>query len=127
VVLLIVVAAVVGSAIGVSLGLRQGGPLANPSAANGRPTIVLVTAVPSPSVAASPVPSVVSPTAVVATQPQGSTEYVVQPGDTLRTIAQQEYGDATLWPRIYDANRDVIGPDPDELQPGTRLHIPSAG
>jgi nucleoid-associated protein YgaU len=42
----------------------------------------------------------------------------------MRSIAQQVYGDPALWPRIYDANRDVIGPNPDSLQAGTRLRIP---
>jgi nucleoid-associated protein YgaU len=123
-VVLLVAFAAVGAVIGVSLGLRQGGPLADQSTSSGRPTIVVVTAIPSASVGASPVASVVPPTAVVATQPRGTTEYVVQPGDTLRTIAQQKYGDASQWPRIYDANRDVIGPDPDALLPGTQLQIP---
>jgi nucleoid-associated protein YgaU len=44
----------------------------------------------------------------------------------MRSIAQKVYGDANSWPRLYDANRDVIGPDPDTLQPGTLLRIPPA-
>jgi len=122
--LLLIVAAGIGVFAGMTLGLRQDGPLGASSLAGSRPTIVIVTAVPSPSAAAaSPVASVI-PTPVTAVQrPAGTTEYVVQPGDTLRTIAQQQYGDPAQWPRIYQANRDVIGPDPDALQPGTRLMI----
>jgi nucleoid-associated protein YgaU len=51
-------------------------------------------------------------------------EYVVEAGDTMRGVAQKVYGDADLWPRIYAANRDVVGPDPDALQVGMRLRIP---
>ena len=36
----------------------------------------------------------------------------------------QVYGDAAQWPRIYDANRQTIGSDPDTLSAGTRLRIP---
>ena len=40
----------------------------------------------------------------------------MQSGDTLLTIAEQFYGDATQWRKIYDANKDVIGADPDKLK-----------
>jgi len=48
----------------------------------------------------------------------------VQPGDTLRSIAQDQYGDAGQWPKIYQANRDQIGDDPDALVAGQTLQIP---
>jgi LysM domain len=122
---ILVVAAVVGVAIGVNLGSRQGGPLALPSAGSARPTILIATAAsPSPSVAASaPSPSA-APTASPPAEAAGSTEYVVQAGDTLRSIAEEQYGDASQWPRIYDANRDVIGSDPNTLIAGTTIKIP---
>jgi nucleoid-associated protein YgaU len=63
----------------------------------------------------------VAPTA----SPEASGEsYEVQSGDTLATIAQQFYGDPTQWQRIYDANKDAIGSDPDKLKLGTKLTIP---
>ena len=43
--------------------------------------------------------------------------------DCLWRIAQKVYQDATLWPRIYIANRDKIK-DPDLIFPGQRLIIP---
>lgn len=46
-------------------------------------------------------------------------------GDTLSKIAQQEYGEASKWKVIYEANRDRIS-DPDRIQPGQLLRIPSA-
>jgi beta-lactamase class A len=52
--------------------------------------------------------------------------YVVQRGDTLGTIARRFYGDAGAWRRIYDANRDVIGPDPDTVRVGMALRIYSS-
>jgi nucleoid-associated protein YgaU len=125
-VVVLLLAAVAGGAVGVSLGTRQGGPLASEGGPNGRPTIVVATVVAVASV--SPAPSAVAPTAITATQTQtqasASGQYVVQPGDTLRSIAQQQYGDAEQWPKIYQANRDVIGPDPDALKSGTTIQIP---
>jgi len=122
----LVVVAGVGSFIGTSLGLRQDGPLASQGAAAGRPTIVVATAAPVAPVTSSPSAVVPTNVANVSATPAvaGATEYVVQPGDTLRTIAQEQYGEAQLWPRIYQANRDTIGPDPDALQAGTRLILP---
>jgi len=39
----------------------------------------------------------------------GST-YQVQPGDTLKSIAQKLYGNAELWYDLYYLNRDRLGP-----------------
>ncbi len=50
--------------------------------------------------------------------------YTVQEGDTLSSIAEQFYGDANEWQKIYDANRDVIGDDPDQIAVGIQLAIP---
>ena len=49
--------------------------------------------------------------------------HVVVRGESLSKIAQQVYGDAQLWRRIYDANRDVIK-NPDLIEPGQTLKIP---
>jgi nucleoid-associated protein YgaU len=104
------------------------------------PTAPTQTAVPSASAAAVPAPSpqrpplaspVASPSvaasspAVTATVVEaGGDSYEVQSGDTLATIAQQFYGDGTQWRRIYDANKDAIGADPDKLKLGMMLKIP---
>jgi LysM repeat protein len=118
--------AALGAAIGAWLGLRQSGPLSSQSPVSARPTIVVASPAPIVSASSSPIVSPVAPTAVPEAPPRAGTQYVVQPGDTLRSIAQQAYGDAEQWPRIYQANRDVIGPDPDALQAGTRLLLPAA-
>ena len=51
--------------------------------------------------------------------------YTVKKGDTLSKIAGQEYGDASAWKRIFEANRDKIK-DPDLIHPGQELTIPAA-
>jgi LysM repeat protein len=121
----LVAVAIVGVLIGSRLG-GLSGPLSNQSAGNGRPTIVVGTGVAAaPSVVASPSPSVAPSTVVAgATAVAAGSEYVVQPGDTLRSIAEDQYGDAEQWSRIYDANRDTIGANPDVLVAGTTLQIP---
>lgn len=63
---------------------------------------------------------------------QGSTARVpVRAGDSLWSIAGHQLGpNATKarvqqeWPRWYAANRQLIGPDPDLIRPGTTLRIP---
>ena len=71
-------------------------------------------------------PSPISPTSASATAtPEVAGEtYEVQSGDTLATIAAQFYDDASQWRRIYDANKDTIGSDPDKLKVGMKLTIP---
>lgn len=50
--------------------------------------------------------------------------HVVQPGETLNLIALRVYGNAGLWPTIYEANRVLIGADPNLILPGAQLVIP---
>ena len=49
--------------------------------------------------------------------------YVVVNGDSLSKIAKLEYGDASKWHRIYEANKDLIK-DPDLIYPGQELKVP---
>lgn len=58
-----------------------------------------------------------------AAQPSASASYTVISGDTLSKIARRYYGDATQWPRIFEANRDVLK-NPDRIYPGQVLRIP---
>lgn len=55
--------------------------------------------------------------------PLGRTR-MVRMGDTLSSISLDVYGDPSLWPRIYRANRSIVGPNPSCLRPGTVLSIP---
>ena len=52
------------------------------------------------------------------------TSYIVRPGDFLRKLAKKFYANENLWKKIYDANRDVIGGNPDLILPGQQLLIP---
>jgi nucleoid-associated protein YgaU len=94
------------------------GAAAAPSPA--RPGLASPAASPSPAVVSAVTPAA-SPTAA---EVAGGDTYEIQSGDTLATIAQQFYGDPTEWRRIYDANKDAIGADPDKLKLGTKLTIP---
>lgn len=50
--------------------------------------------------------------------------YIVQKGDCLWHIAASKLGDGTQWVELYDANKDVIGDDPNIILIGMELHIP---
>jgi nucleoid-associated protein YgaU len=49
--------------------------------------------------------------------------YEVKKGDSLSKIAKEYYGDPMLYPRIFEANRDVLK-DPNKIKPGQKLRIP---
>ena len=49
--------------------------------------------------------------------------YVVQPNDSFWKIAKKVYNDGDKWPRIKDANLEVLGKK--KLQPGMKLRIPA--
>lgn len=51
--------------------------------------------------------------------------YVVKPGDSLSKISKDVYDNAGLYKKIYEANKDVIGPNPDLIKPGQKLTIPN--
>lgn len=50
--------------------------------------------------------------------------YTVVKGDSLSLIAKKVYKDMSQWRRIYDANKKVIGKNPDLIKPGQKLVIP---
>jgi LysM repeat protein len=51
----------------------------------------------------------------------GGDTYTVKSGDTLSEIGQQH---GVAWRDIHEANRDVIGDNPDKIRPGQKLRIP---
>lgn len=51
--------------------------------------------------------------------------YVIKSGDTLGKVAKQFYGDAMQYPKIFEANREVIQ-DPNKIFPGQKIRIPPA-
>ncbi len=55
-----------------------------------------------------------------------SAKWLVGKGDYgLSAIAQQVYGSSTPWRAIYDANKSIIGSNPDLIQPGMILTLPT--
>lgn len=52
-------------------------------------------------------------------------EHTVKAGDTLSGIALEEYGDADRWSEVYEANKDIIGANPDLIYPGQVLAVPA--
>jgi murein DD-endopeptidase MepM/ murein hydrolase activator NlpD len=48
--------------------------------------------------------------------------YTVAAGDTLSSIAQSQ-GVEGGWRSLYDANRDIVGADPDLIEPGQELTL----
>ena len=49
--------------------------------------------------------------------------YVIKSGDTLSGIAAKFYGQGSLYPRIFEDNREVIK-NPDLIYPGKKIRIP---
>jgi len=56
-------------------------------------------------------------------QPAPVEYYVIQKGDSLSAIAKRYYGNAKDYPRIFEANREVIK-NPDLIYPGQKIRIP---
>ena len=52
--------------------------------------------------------------------------YVVVKGDSLSKIAKAFYGSAGKWRLIYEANKAVVGNNPDLIKPGQVLTIPES-
>jgi LysM repeat protein len=51
----------------------------------------------------------------------GEETYTVKSGDTLSKIGQHH---GVAWREIYEANKGVIGDNPDKIFPGQQLRIP---
>jgi nucleoid-associated protein YgaU len=50
--------------------------------------------------------------------------YTVVRGDTLSAIAKSQYGNANAYPKIFEANKPMLG-NPDKIYPGQVLRIPA--
>jgi len=121
---------IAGAALAVSITSACGQTAATPTPTAAPPTVAAAAPAPSPArpPLASPAPSpaavVAAPTPSVAASAESDQTYEVKSGDTLLTISEEVYGDATKWRKIYDANKDVIGADPDKLKLEMKLKIP---
>jgi len=55
----------------------------------------------------------------------GETIHVVVSGDTLGALAKKYYGKASLYMKIFEANKDILK-NPDLIKVGQKLRIPKA-
>ena len=58
-----------------------------------------------------------------ALEPGNVEYYVIESGDSLSKIAKRYYQDAMQYPRIFEANKEVIK-DADLIYPGQKIRIP---
>ncbi|SHE20876.1 LysM peptidoglycan-binding domain-containing protein [methanotrophic endosymbiont of Bathymodiolus puteoserpentis (Logatchev)] len=60
---------------------------------------------------------------VAALEPANIEYYIIQSGDSLSKIAKKYYNNAAEYPRIFEANKEVIK-DPGLIYPGQKIRIP---
>lgn len=105
-------------------------PTARPPAPGVPPTGPPTASTPAGLPGAAALPSPAQPAA-------GRAHVVVRPGDTLWGLAERELRKAAgaapsaariavSWPAWWAANRQLVGADPDLIQPGTALHPPAS-
>lgn len=58
------------------------------------------------------------------TPPLSGRTYTVKKGDTLWALAKKYYGSGSKWSTIYEANKAVIGSNPNLIYPGQVFVIP---
>lgn len=63
------------------------------------------------------------PVTTTKTKTVKSQTYVVKKGDTLTGIAKKLTGTSANWKAIYNANKKVIGSNPNKIYPGQKLVI----
>lgn len=54
----------------------------------------------------------------------GGTTYTVKKGDNLWTLTKKFYGSGADYTKIYEANKDTIGKNPNLIYPGQTFKIP---
>lgn len=107
------------AAAGLPAALSDGPHSGSASPADQEP-FTLVTAEPPLTKGTAPAPAATAAHPAAKAVPH---TYVVQPGDTLASIAHRVYGEEKAWTRLYDANRDQL-PDAKRLKPGMTLRLP---
>ena len=70
------------------------------------------------------VPGGVQPVVTAAANLDSRTQYRVQKGDNLNTICKQLYGTTDKVSKLYQLNKDLIGPNPNSLKLGMVLQLP---
>ncbi len=101
--------------------VTQPAPAPAPAAATPAPAPAKA-AEPAPEKAAEPVPAPAVP------EEEGKFEiYTVRAGETLWKIAGDKYQDSRKWELLLDANKELLGDNPDLIRPGMKLKIPVLG
>lgn len=78
---------------------------------------------PAPAPKPAPAPAPPPPPAPRPAPPPQKT-YTVQSGDSLWAISQRYTGNGMNWQQLYNANRGVVGSNPNLIYPGQRLVVP---
>lgn len=106
-------------------------PLPAPTWPTSAPSPAHASVWPPPVRDARSLPSLSAPVLPTLASAPPATSHVVRPGESLWQIAAERLGPGATaadidasWRSIYTANRGVIGPDPDLIQPGERLLLP---
>jgi nucleoid-associated protein YgaU len=68
-------------------------------------------------------PAAAAAAAAGASSTPAARTYTVQPGDSLSKISKQFYGNASMYMKIFEANKDKLD-DPDKIRAGMDLRIP---
>lgn len=89
-------------------------------------TVTTPQATKTPTIAPTPFTRVDTPTATPLPLLITPRTHRVNAADTLATIAKQYYGNQGLWQLIYEANRNLLGDDPNAIPVGAELVIPPA-
>lgn len=97
-------------------------PIQPPTATGTPPPTAPIPTAPTPVVHGGSPPRGTTPP-VKAIQPQLNQNYTVKRGDTLWAIAKKYLGNGEDYPEIYQANKSVIGPDPNKIYPGEHLKV----
>jgi LysM domain len=81
---------------------------------------------PNPAPAPTPPPTPVNPAPTPPPAPARTVTVCAWPSwcGSLWGIAAHFYNNGALWPRIYNANRNIIGPNPNLIHPGQVLVVP---
>ena len=76
------------------------------------------------STAPASAPAQPAPAATGGSEEGGGTTYTVKKGDNLWTLAKKFYGSGADYTKIYEANKDTIGKNPNLIYPGQTFTIP---
>lgn len=106
---------------------RVGAP-SQPKAAADKPVAAPAAKTPvTEQLAATPAPALTPAVGTVSFSAPATeflAEHKVVSGDSLSKIAQHYYGSGARWQLIYEANREVIGANPNLIRVGQVLKIP---